>query len=381
MRICFAHAYKAEMQPIRKPLGFFELLFEILKLYIVVIKYNIDRFFLCFKRRMNHLTIQLTINRELGKDVKSLERHDLIVVETLPCIVTGKDICPVEYAVEHFEEQFFEERFEVVEEEGAVVLVAKEGFPLRVNGELVQGRCKIVDTDYVFCDEHEYGFYVQKGPNCLVFLNGVVAVFSTKTPFGIMKKDDAVMVIARKGVPLLVNGEEVMGSRKLAVGDRIACGGYEYGYYVQHERVGLSFSSRFLAYLAKGSAGLFLFLEILAMVALPVLFARATMWNSIVASQRINNKLDAMRKQVAKIEVDTFVARAILGELENELDERARYIRQNGFQLRRSQRRRMEAELSRMEEIMEFLASGRPIPADIVRKPSLDEAIGRIIGQ
>ena len=117
------------------------------------------------------------------------------------------------------------------------------------------------------------------------------------------------------------------------------------------------------------------------MVALPVMFARATMWNSIVASQRINNKLDAMRKQVAKIEVNSVVARAILGEMENELDDRARYIRQNGFQLRRSQRRRMQAELSRMEEILEYLASGKPIPADVVRKPSLDEAVGRIIGE
>ena len=88
-----------------------------------------------------------------------------------------------------------------------------------------------------------------------------------------------------------------------------------------------------------------------------------------------------MRKQVAKIEVNSVVARAILGEMENELDDRARYIRQNGFQLRRSQRRRMQAELSRMEEILEYLASGKPIPADVVRKPSLDEAVGRIIGE
>lgn len=251
---------------------------------------------------MNHLTIQLTIDREPGKEAKPLARRCLVVVTELPSVVLGKEARSGELGSEGL--------FGLVEGEGGVMAAPHEG-----------------------------------------------------------------------GQKLTVNGEEVMVSRKLAVGDRIACGGYEYGYYVQHERVGLSFSSRFLAYLAKGSAGLFLFLEILAMVALPVLFARATMWNSIVASQRINNKLDAMRKQVAKIEVDTFVARAILGELENELDERARYIRQNGFQLRRSQRRRMEAELSRMEEIMEFLASGRPIPADIVRKPSLDEAVGRIIGQ
>ena len=370
------------MQPIRKPRGFFELVFDILKFFFfVVIKDSIERLFLCFKRRMKHSTIQLTINREPGKDAKSLERHDLIVVETLPCVVAGKDVCPVEYtAVEQFEEQFSEERFGLVEEGGAVVLVAKEGFPLRVNGELVQGQRKIDDTDFVFCDEHEYGIYVKKGPICLEFLNGL-AVFSAKAPFGMMKKDDAVMVIARKGVPLLVNGEEVKERRKLSVGDRIACGGYEYGYYIQHERVGLSFSSRFLAFLSKSTAGLFLLLEILAMVALPVLFARATMWNSIVASQRINNKLDAMRKQVAKIEVNSVVARAILGEMENELDDRARYIRQNGFQLRRSQRRRMQAELSRMEEILEYLASGKPIPADIVRKPSLDEAVGRIIAE
>ena len=200
--------------------------------------------------------------------------------------------------------------------------------------------------------------------------------------FGLVEENGVVIAVPHEGgQKLSVNGEEVTGHRKLAVGDHIACGGYEYGYYVQHERVGLSFTSRFLAYLAKGSAGLFLFLEILAMVALPVMFARATMWNSIVASQRINNKLDAMRKQVAKIEVNSVVARAILGELENELDDRARYIRQNGFQLRRSQRRRMQAELSRMEEILEYLASGKPVPADVVRKPSLDEAVGRIIGE
>ena len=209
-----------------------------------------------------------------------------------------------------------------------------------------------------------------------------VGAVGTEYLFGLVEENGAVMAVPRdNGQLLTVNGEEVTDRRKLSVGDRIACGGYEYGYYVQHERVGLSFASRFLAYLSKSTAGLFLFLEILAMIALPVMFARATMWNSIVASQRINNKLDAMRKQVAKIEVNSVVARAILGEMENELDDRARYIRQNGFQLRRSQRRRMQAELSRMEEILEYLASGKPIPADVVRKPSLDEAVGRIIGE
>jgi len=200
--------------------------------------------------------------------------------------------------------------------------------------------------------------------------------------FGLLAEDGSVMVVSREGGQLLrVNGEEVKDHRKLSVGDRIACGGYEYGYYVQHERVGLAFSSKFLGYLAKSCAVLFLLLEILSMVALPVMFVRASMWNSIVASQRINNKLDALRKQVAKIEVDSVVARAILGEVENELDDRARYIRQNSFQLRRSQRRSMQAELARMEEILEYLASGKPVPADIVRKPSLDEAVRRIIGE
>ena len=214
---------------------------------------------------------------------------------------------------------------------------------------------------------------------------GHVVCSSEQSPdglFGLTTENGSVMAIPREGGhPLTVNGEEVKDRRKLSVGDRIACGGYEYGYYVQHERVGLAFSSKFLGYLAKSCAVLFLLLEILAMVALPVMFVRASMWNSIVASQRINNKLDALRKQVAKIEVDSVVARAILGEVENELDDRARYIRQNSFQLRRSQRRSMQAELARMEEILEYLASGKPVPADIVRKPSLDEAVRRIIGE
>ncbi len=251
---------------------------------------------------MTHSTIQLTIDKEPGKEARPLARRCLVTIEGLPSVVLGKEVCSGALGTEGL--------FGLVEENGGVIAVPYEG-----------------------------------------------------------------------GQKLSVNGEEVTGHRKLAVGDRIACGGYEYGYYLQHERVGLAFSSRFLAYLAKTLAGVFLFLEILAMVALPVMFARATMWNSIVASQRINNKLDALRKQVARIKVDSVVARAILGEMENELDERARYIRHNGFQLRRSQRRSMQAELARMEEILEYLASGKPVPADIVRKPSLDEAVGRIIGE
>ena len=251
---------------------------------------------------MNHSTIQLTIDREPGKETRPLARRCLLVVSELPSTVCGRGV--------HSGAVDAEGLFGLVEEDGSVKAVPHDG-----------------------------------------------------------------------GEQLTVNGEEVTDHRKLAVGDRIACGGYEYGYYVQHERVGQSFSSRFLAYLSKSFAGLFLFLEILAMVALPVMFVRATMWNSIVASQRINNKLDMLRKQVARIKVESVVGRAILGEMENELDERARYIRQNGFQLRRSQRRRMQAELERMEEILEYLASGRPVPADIVRKPSLDEAVERIIGE
>ena len=251
---------------------------------------------------MNRLTIQLTIDREPGKEARPLARRCLVVVTELPSVVMGKEVCQCEQASAGL--------FGLVEENGAVMAEPREG------GQL-----------------------------------------------------------------LTVNGEEVKDRRILSVGDRIACGGYEYGYYVQHERVGLAFSSKFLGYLSKCCAGLFLFVEILAMVALPVMFVRASMWNSIVASQRINNKLDALRKQVARIEVDSVVARAILGEMENELDERARYVRQNGFQLRQSQRRSMQAELTRMEEILEYLASGKPVPADIVRKPSLDEAVRRIIGE
>ena len=183
------------------------------------------------------------------------------------------------------------------------------------------------------------------------------------------------------GPSVNVNGKPVEGGVRLSIGDRISCIGYEYGYYVQHKRVGVAFSSQFLATIAKSFAVLFIVLELLSMVALPVLFARASMWNSIVASQRINNKLDSLRKQAGKLEVESFVARAILGELENELEGCARYIRQNGMQLRRSQRRRIQTELTRMEAILEYLASGQPIPADIVRKPSLDEAVKRIVGE
>ena len=190
-----------------------------------------------------------------------------------------------------------------------------------------------------------------------------------------------VRIVARAGGPAVcVNGKDVEGSARLSGGDRISCDGYEYGYYLLHEKVGLAFSSHFLSAFARGFAVVFIVLELLAMVALPMLFVRTSMWNSVVASQRINNKLDLLRRRAERLDVESVVARAIAGELSAELNRYARYIRQNGMQLRRSQRRRIQAELARMEGIMEHLESGQPIPADVVRKPSLDEAVRRIVG-
>ena len=200
--------------------------------------------------------------------------------------------------------------------------------------------------------------------------------------FCLQEREDGIWLCPEAGADkVCINGKPVEGAHRLTIGERISCQGYEYGYYLQRERCRLALSSLWFARFAKGCSVLILILEILAMAALPVIFIRASLWNRAVASQRIFQQLEVLRMQISHAEVNTFVSRTILGEMEGELNERIRYVKANGNAMSRSQRRAMQEELSRMKIILDHLTSGASLPADSIRKPSLDEAVQRIIGE
>ena len=177
-----------------------------------------------------------------------------------------------------------------------------------------------------------------------------------------------------------VNGKAVTAKVALHVCDVISAGEYEYGFYLRRWRPPMRLFCRFLAWLAKGVAGVCLVAELLVMCGLPFMLSQASAWDGSIMLQRIVRKIEGLRGRVAKLEDNGAIRRAISAELSLELDECARYVKAYDRRIRRSQRRDIMNELERIDGVLKRLEAKEPLVIDKIEEPDLDGAVKRTLG-
>lgn len=180
------------------------------------------------------------------------------------------------------------------------------------------------------------------------------------------------------GRELLVNGKRVEEPVLLFAGDRINVCGYELSYFIRHETRSISRLSRAMSLAAKLAVGLFFLIELWIMLGLPSYVAKSSIWDSALSKQRISRKLDTLRKRVSMVETQVPLTKSLLAKLSEDLNDRARYLRQYEDNMRGRQRREMLVSLDRIELLLDKLESNPEFGK--TDKPDMDSVVMRIIG-
>lgn len=169
-------------------------------------------------------------------------------------------------------------------------------------------------------------------------------------------KDGSVNVCPVAGVELCVCGEICTGERCLSQGDVLTVGGFEFSYHFRYQAVGLSVGGRVLSWMAKCLVCVFLAIEVWVMCGLPSLVSDSGIWEGSLAKQRILRKVDELRHKIAAVKGETPLALAIVAELSDDLNARARYLRQYSERMSPRQRRTMMSDLKRIDTLLKRLA-------------------------
>ena len=154
----------------------------------------------------------------------------------------------------------------------------------------------------------------------------------------------------------------------LTSGDDIGAGSWSLRYYVSKPAPGLSWQGTALARFSLLAVLLVLLAQLFTVAVLPQLVVRADPSGSAVARQRVAEMLDTLRRRAGAVATDDPLQMYLAAAIRDELDARARYLRQYDDDMSRSQRREMLADLQRLSYLLERVEAGAvltplPLPA------------------
>ena len=181
------------------------------------------------------------------------------------------------------------------------------------------------------------------------------------------------------GMPMTVNGEPLRQKTRIMSGDAIQAGQLLIRYYAVMPPARQSWQSKVLTGLSRLSLALLFVLQLLFMFWLPWRLSDSRLWEGSVAKQKITRAMDDTRHRVTKLlkTEDSLQARPVIkllvSEIALDLEERSAYLRLYEEKLSRSQRRRMVADLGKLNKLLDDIENGMtfpPIPA-----PDIDNAV------
>ena len=181
------------------------------------------------------------------------------------------------------------------------------------------------------------------------------------------------------GMPMTVNGEPLRQKTRIMSGDAIQAGQLLIRYYAVMPPARQSWQSKALTGLSRLSLALLFVLQLLFMFWLPWRLSDSRLWEGSVAKQKITRAMDDTRHRVTKLlkTEDSLQARPVIkmlvSEIALDLEERSAYLRLYEEKLSRSQRRRMVADLGKLNKLLDDIENGMtfpPIPA-----PDIDNAV------
>ena len=155
----------------------------------------------------------------------------------------------------------------------------------------------------------------------------------------------------------------------LTSGDDMVVGSWSLRYYVSKPAPGLSWQGTALARFSLLAVLLVLLAQLFALAVLPQLVVRADPGGSAVARQRVAEMLDTLRQRAGAVVTDDPQRQYLAAAVRDELDARARYLRQYDDDMSRSQRREMLADLQRLAYLLDRVEAGgvlTPLPTSAV---------------
>ena len=195
--------------------------------------------------------------------------------------------------------------------------------------------------------------------------------------------DGVTHVFSERFQHLRVGREKRFLPLSLVSGDDIEVGSWSFKYYVRKAVPGLSWQGTALSRFSLVAVLLVLLAEFFAVAVLPLLVIRADPSGSAVARQRVTDMLDTLRRRAAAVTTEDVLQHYLTTAVRDELDARARYLRQYDDDMSRSQRREMLADLQRLAYLLDRVEDGSllaPLPAPVIN-PGVEHLLQRSRGE
>ena len=185
-------------------------------------------------------------------------------------------------------------------------------------------------------------------------------------------------IVPRTDVPLQLNGSPCKERTPLAQGDELCAQGVSMRIFVRYRQTPLSWQSQLLSRLSKCLVVIFIFLEAWVMLGLPKLVSSSEKLNSSLMRQRIYHQLDQLRNRLRELKPQSQLEQAIIAELNDDLNQRVRYLRKNEANMRNRQRKKMQESLQQISAILDLLENDNR-NTRIFAPPDIDKAIQKIL--
>lgn len=160
-------------------------------------------------------------------------------------------------------------------------------------------------------------------------------------------------------------------------GDEVLAGSWRLGYYVRVSRVGLSWQGTALARFSQLAVVVILVAQLFTAFVLPQLLLRSDPSGSAVARQRVAELLDALRQRATALASDDPLTMFLTASIRDELNARARYLRQHDDDLGRGQRREMLADLQQLGYLLDRVEQGETFPA--LPRPAVNHGVETLL--
>ncbi len=206
----------------------------------------------------------------------------------------------------------------------------------------------------------------------------IVSVGEGGELFRLEEKGEAIVLVAGKGVEVRFAGEAMaVKERELHTGMEWTAGEWNFRVAFQRQSAGISFWSQALARFARVLVLLFFLVQLWVMFGLQGIVLNSGILDNSTEKLRMMKQVEALQARAAKVKVDTPLKRSILAAIQDDVEARMRFLKNYENVLRRSERRQMREDCTRLGEMLDILETDESFGA--VEPLDVDGAVKRVL--
>ena len=197
--------------------------------------------------------------------------------------------------------------------------------------------------------------------------------------FRLMERPNgALVLVAAKGMEIRFAGETMaVAERELRSGMEWTAGEWNFRVAFRRETAGISFWSLALSRLARVLVLLFFIVQLWVMFGLQGIVMNSGILDNSTEKLRMMKQVEALQTRASKVKVDTPLKRSILAAVQDEVATRMRFLKNYENVLRRSERRQMSQDCTRLAEVLDILETDGAFGA--VEPLDVDGAVKRVL--